>query len=399
MCVHPVLITNRNYGQKLNKFTALKDVVSSKMYVPCGHCPQCVARKQNDIAQRVSMEAENNHVIFFTLTYDNKHLPKITIGEKTFVYADSAHISGMFKRIRRADNLFGRRIRYYVNSEFGSRRGRPHWHGLLFVEKLEGDTPEFINLLEARAYEEIKREWRINVALNKNGKPNTRNPKYEPLYTHVEKFVDGKLNTNFDCHYVRTSADKNVNDVSYYVSKYIAKSCSWNNNYFSQLKEVCTNLGYDDQELRDFWRVIRPHSVRSLHFGLPGETTPFGDFIPDEEIKNRILEGIDFAVKNDLKGPVYFDPITAKQLPLAKYYAQKFLTYDDLFHFRGHLIDPDYGCILSNDATEKQEERNTACMRSKFARIHQTLMENYPDNFTIVDDDNLSSDPLILFDF
>lgn len=56
-----------------------KDADSAFIYVPCGRCPECLAAKQNSLVQRVQCESRYNHLFFCTLTYDNKHLPKLTV--------------------------------------------------------------------------------------------------------------------------------------------------------------------------------------------------------------------------------------------------------------------------------------------------------------------------------
>lgn len=47
--------------------------------VPCNVCPACVAMRQNDITQRAQVEARFCFVWMLTLTFDNKHLPKVLI--------------------------------------------------------------------------------------------------------------------------------------------------------------------------------------------------------------------------------------------------------------------------------------------------------------------------------
>lgn len=93
MCLNPILRPNPNWsGKSSNKKTPSyrariatlvsaygKDVDNSKIYVPCGHCAECVQAKQNQLVQRVENESKYNHLFFATLTYDNKHLPKLSV--------------------------------------------------------------------------------------------------------------------------------------------------------------------------------------------------------------------------------------------------------------------------------------------------------------------------------
>lgn len=80
MCLQPLKIKNTNYGSN-NPLTLVlnKDTTHAYMEVPCGHCEQCVAARQNSFVQRIQAESRYNHLFFATLTYDNEHLPKISI--------------------------------------------------------------------------------------------------------------------------------------------------------------------------------------------------------------------------------------------------------------------------------------------------------------------------------
>lgn len=99
MCLNPIIRpnTSRTLSDRVTRFYNGKPVTvlaSSKLgnkieanakaygkdtgafiYVPCGHCSECVAVKQHSFVQRIQSEAEYNHLFFCTLTYDNKHLP------------------------------------------------------------------------------------------------------------------------------------------------------------------------------------------------------------------------------------------------------------------------------------------------------------------------------------
>lgn len=57
----------------------MKDCENEYMNVPCGRCPDCVQAKQAQLVQRIQSEAKYNHLFFCTLTYDQKHLPKLVV--------------------------------------------------------------------------------------------------------------------------------------------------------------------------------------------------------------------------------------------------------------------------------------------------------------------------------
>lgn len=61
-CLNPQIITNRYTKEVLQ--------------VPCGHCLLCQLKKADSLSSRVEDESkQHRYTMFFTLTYDNKHLP------------------------------------------------------------------------------------------------------------------------------------------------------------------------------------------------------------------------------------------------------------------------------------------------------------------------------------
>lgn len=79
MCMTPIKIPNTNRGHGRSGLMFMKDTTSQYIEVPCGHCPQCIAARQNSVVQRAEVESETHHLYFATLTYDNQHLPHATL--------------------------------------------------------------------------------------------------------------------------------------------------------------------------------------------------------------------------------------------------------------------------------------------------------------------------------
>lgn len=175
-CSHPVRIEDKTKG--------------GYIYVPCGHCEPCLKSYRSKWMERLDAEAKSSaYVIFFTLTYDNDNVPKLTfdkganalfsnrsadddiylddytaleslenynLNPRTFPklqnyasenltigYCCKADVQKFFKRLRRRVeydrlDLFpdikkeDRTFRYFVTSEYGPGTFRPHYHGLLF---------------------------------------------------------------------------------------------------------------------------------------------------------------------------------------------------------------------------------------------------------------------------
>lgn len=140
------------------------------VYAPCGHCIECLKRRQNDWKLRISHEcAQWKHCYFFTLTYREDTLPcnviyddvayevLFTGTEKecmSFMYkynlsdgfsivstACKSHVQDFVKRIREdMSRKLGTRwpLKYFICAEYGpSPRGtkRPHYHGILLCNE------------------------------------------------------------------------------------------------------------------------------------------------------------------------------------------------------------------------------------------------------------------------
>lgn len=108
---------------------------------PCGHCRECRDSFRKEIESRAIVEAAHcGTVLFYTLTYDNIHLPSVGLCKR--------HVVSCFKRLR---SYLERYIDFkftftnlYVG-EYGidpRYTMRPHYHGLLFIQ--ESLTPSQI---------------------------------------------------------------------------------------------------------------------------------------------------------------------------------------------------------------------------------------------------------------
>lgn len=95
---------------------------------PCGKCLAC--REQSAKVWRLRCELEylcHQSAAFVTLTYSNEHLPDYN----TLV---PSHLSSFLKRLRKSLDY---KIRYFACGEYGTKRGRPHYHLIIFGLKKE----------------------------------------------------------------------------------------------------------------------------------------------------------------------------------------------------------------------------------------------------------------------
>lgn len=155
-CFHPITVPRfTNVKVKLktgNIVTAQR--ATGRIQVPCGRCPACRRRKQNEWAFRILEEAKyHSKVAFVTLTYDDDHL----------VFTDSdiptlhpQHCTTFLKNLRydlayKDSNGIPQSFRYFLCGEYGDQFDRPHYH-LIFFYSGERDH-EFLEALFTSRWE------------------------------------------------------------------------------------------------------------------------------------------------------------------------------------------------------------------------------------------------------
>jgi hypothetical protein len=111
-------------GKRPIVFNTSDGFVDMPVEVPCGRCIGCRLDYSRQWAIRCMHESQM-HVdnAFVTLTYDEEHLPDD-------YSLDKRHLQLFFKRMRKA--LEPDRIRYFACGEYGDRKGRPHYHAIIF---------------------------------------------------------------------------------------------------------------------------------------------------------------------------------------------------------------------------------------------------------------------------
>lgn len=129
-CLSPITIKSKN--------VACERKFGQYMQVPCGKCEACISKKRKDWLIRLRKEEKNSILSYFvTLTYDDDNIPINSKGYPTFNKRD---IQLFLKKLRfRIDELQSNipkdcrlRLRYFLIGEYGSKRGRPHYHALFF---------------------------------------------------------------------------------------------------------------------------------------------------------------------------------------------------------------------------------------------------------------------------
>lgn len=305
-CLSPITKPNPWYHSK-NKFAFMHDTESFTIPIPCGWCDSCVSLRQMYFVQRVQMEAKYNHLFMFTLTYNNEHLPILSVGDYDIPFADMSHLTNMLKRFRDW-NCIPRPWRYLAVSEFGGLKGRPHFHGLLMLPKQEGDTYNTCLSLQSSLYDLFKENWTVNVG-------SKRVPKYVPLFTYARKIISGQVKSNFDLHYVIPGLTKSgVSDCAFYVLKYMLKDSDR-----SRKLQQALRLNYNDADYKRIWSIVKPRFVASKGFGLNAKRIDSTHFEFDERIISYLHDCV-LQTPTGSPYPYFFCPDSILTFPLCPYY-------------------------------------------------------------------------------
>lgn len=108
-------------------------------HVPCGKCNFCLTSRSLDWAFRLEWEQKKSTSSkFITLTYADEYIPIDTDGKETLCQRD---VQLFLKRMRKFDGARktskSKNIRYYYVGEYGEKKGRPHYHLILFNAEME----------------------------------------------------------------------------------------------------------------------------------------------------------------------------------------------------------------------------------------------------------------------
>lgn len=132
MCLNPIRIKNPKF--KTGTFDKMHDPLY--LSVPCGKCWQCRNKRQNEWILRNYLEYKhtinnNGCVYFYTLTFDEEHLPRI-FNKPCF---DADIVTKFNKNMHNKLARYGCQFKYFLVSECGSKYERPHHHVLFYVSK------------------------------------------------------------------------------------------------------------------------------------------------------------------------------------------------------------------------------------------------------------------------
>lgn len=351
MCLSPIKIKNPNYFRGFrphrkggtiydeNPYSYLKDTTSQYIYVPCGSCPQCLSFRQEGFVQRIELEAKDSWMFFFTLTYNEKSLCNLDCDGELYQYADVSDVQNCLKRLRKSGILPS--LKYLVVSEYGEKKHRPHWHGLLFVPKCSGQSKFYGYEIEKNLQNWFKSPvgWSRCVMSG-------RYPVYQPICD----FVKLGNHSSFDLHLVTYSHldSSDESNVYHYVTKYLLKPDKWLSDVYLSLKykylpnkdykpampvgdfddEVCPDYvprcNPDEPDYFDYvWSRLRPRCLVSKNLGTSRPS----------DVKDMIQRSLDTS--DDFPKFYHQD---GSVMPLCGYLRKKFLSISQRneFFIRNH---------------------------------------------------------------
>lgn len=135
-CAHPIPAVKRKYGGRVILGAPVRNFVrdgradevlaGASLLLPCGSCVGCQLSRARSWAIRCSLELQQHlSASFVTLTYEDRYLPPTL---------QRQHLSAWVKRLRsRLDHPF----RFFGCGEYGEKRGRPHYHAILFSASVD----------------------------------------------------------------------------------------------------------------------------------------------------------------------------------------------------------------------------------------------------------------------
>jgi len=96
---------------------------------PCGKCPGCLATRSSEWSVRLGHELKSHDCAsFITLTH----------ADDGVIDVDKETCKLFLKRLRK--RLEPERIRYYMVSEYGEEKDRPHYHSIIFGHDFSKDS-------------------------------------------------------------------------------------------------------------------------------------------------------------------------------------------------------------------------------------------------------------------
>lgn len=124
-------------GQVFYPNRCLHSKLFNGFWVPCGKCRTCRQNFAREWSYRIEQEIKLSCAYNVLLTYEDDFLPFY----KGMPTVQKVDCQLFMKRLRyMIDKHFKTRVRYFLVAEYGGKKGRPHYHLILFSDRpLESD--------------------------------------------------------------------------------------------------------------------------------------------------------------------------------------------------------------------------------------------------------------------
>lgn len=120
-------------GKRSITFKQGDGLLDRPVTVPCGKCPDCAKKYQEEWGARAYHEhLYHKESTFITLTYDDNKLPD---GYDLNEGLNHEHFQRFMKRLRnhiKRNEKSSVKIKYLMCGEYGSKLGRPHFHAIIY---------------------------------------------------------------------------------------------------------------------------------------------------------------------------------------------------------------------------------------------------------------------------
>lgn len=193
------IINRRRYGvtlDNIDKYVACDisgDCIPVFITAPCGHCLECVRARRNQLFSRMVCEQYSHGdipAVFFTLTYDDAHLPS---DRSVSVDDVRAFFNRFYLYLRREGyDVESNFVRHIYFSEYCPSSGRPHYHGLIFGLDVKKRWPFYLDFVIW-----LEKCWGKGFVHAKHFEP--RGFKYVCKYLLKESNVPEGCKPNFWC--------------------------------------------------------------------------------------------------------------------------------------------------------------------------------------------------------
>lgn len=278
MCTSPIKMYNPKIALHANNDKIVLDV-------PCGHCDECTTNKIMGYQIRAYYEYKSTIekggcAYYYTLTYNNKHLPKIQFDSRFYnrSYSFSCFRKSDIDNFRRKFKQYAKdpqhlifkpydgEIKFFITSEYGGNTRRPHYHLIVFFSKQI--TPKFVEYL-------FQKSWTVGTKLFQS----------ESLGFYKAGADDGLLNSYagvlYVCKYVCKSesfldVEKKIKNAYVNTRQYLDYSKKLQKYHCNKYRMILDNhevvVNADDEPKDEYFENLRKQYVcqfyKSRNFGV-----------------------------------------------------------------------------------------------------------------------------------